>query len=326
MGQPVTGNSNGVKSQAETWATGLISLGHEVEKIGPWGHYAWQSFDLIHVFGFGLWLEIIPAIAGRTDSKIVLSPIMDTNRNHFLQKCASYCSIKFLHMTSPLHSLRRISKYISMYYVRSDYEMKYLTQSFDIKMNCIEKIPLSFRFKTGVNRKREDFCLHVSILSSKNKNVKRLIEAAIKYKFRLVLAGDSGTKQFGEELMQVVSKNKNIEYLGFVSEEKLIELYSIAKVFALPSLYEGVGLVALEAAALGTDVVLTNRGAPKEYYNGLAFLVDPNNTDEIGSTIVNVIAGHTHQPDLSNFIQYNYSNERVIKKLEHSYFQLTGRP
>lgn len=323
--QPVSGNSNGVKSQAETWASGLKSLGHEVEMINAWGHYDWQSFDVIHLLGFGTWLEIVPAIAARTDSKIVLSPIIDTNRSHFLQKCASYCGIEFLHMTSPLHSLRRVQKHISMYYVRSDYEKKYLTHSFDIDSSLIEIIPLSCRFKTTAPVEREDFCLHVSVLSSKNKNVKRLIEAAIKYKFKLVLAGNPGTEQFRRDLMEVVSKHDNIEYLGFLSEEKLVELYSKAKVFALPSVFEGVGLVALEAAALGSDVVLTNRGAPQEYYDGMAFLVDPLNVDDIGSTITGVIAGQTHQPELSSYVIDNYSNEHLIKLLERSYLEVARR-
>lgn len=323
--QPVSGNSNGVKHQAETWASGLKSLGHEVEMISPWGHYDWQYFNIIHLFSFGTWLEIVPAIAARTDAKIVLSPIIDTNRNYFLHKCASYCGLEFLHMTSHLHSLRRIRKHISMYYVRSDYEKKYLTHSFDIDASLIEKVLLSCRFKTTAPVERENFCLHVSILSSRNKNVKRLIEAAIKYEFKLVLAGNAGTEQFLRELINVVNKHDNIEYLGFLSEEKLIELYSKARVFALPSIFEGVGLVALEAAALGSDVVLTNRGAPKEYYDGKAFLVDPLDVDDIGSTITDVIAGQTHQPELSSYVKDNNNNESLIKRLESSYLNLLRR-
>ncbi len=323
--QPVSGNSNGVKHQAETWASGLKSLGHEVEMISPWGHYDWQSFNVLHLLCFGTWLEIVPAITARTDSKIVLSPIIDTNRNYFLQKCASYCGIEFLHMTSPLHSLRRVRKHISMYCVRSEYEKRYLIHSLDIDASLIEIIPLSCRFKTTTSLQREDFCLHVSILSSRNKNVKRLIEAAIKYNFKLVLAGNTGTERFRRELIEVVNKHDNIEYLGFLSEEKLIELYTAAKVFALPSLFEGVGLVALEAAALGADVVLTNRGAPKEYYNGMAFLVDPEDIDEIGKTIVDVIAGNTRQPTLSGFVVSNYNSEYLSKQLERSYFELIGK-
>lgn len=326
MGLTVSGSSNGVISQAVTWANGLRSAGHEVALIGPWGNYDWRAFDIIHAFGFGPWLDIVPAIAARTDSKIVQSPIIDTDRNYFLQKCASYCGVRFLHMTSPLHSLRSVRKHISRYYVRSEYEQKYLIKSFDINHERIEKIPLSCRFtekNTELNAPRENFCLHVSLLSSKNKNVTRLIEAAIKYKFRLVLAGSAGTDQCKREITEIVNNHDNIEYMGFLSDQELLQLYSRARVFALPSLFEGVGLVALEAGALGADIVLTNRGAPKEYYNGLAFLVDPNDVDNIGSTIADVLGGQTYQPHLSNFIVWNNSKERLISILEKSYFELS---
>ena len=122
--------------------------------------------------------------------------------------------------------------------------------------------------------------------------------------------------------MTIVNKNKNIKYLGYLSDEKLIELYSRAKVFALPSLFEGIGLVALEAAAMGCDVVLTNRGAPKEYYNGMAFLVDPLDVGDIGSTIVDVMSGNTCQPVLSNYINSNYSINDIANNLADSYLNL----
>lgn len=326
IGSTVSGKANGVVSQASTWANGLRTLGHRVEMINPWGHYDWRSFDIIHVFGYGAWLDVVSAIAERTTGKIVISPIIDSNRPYFFQKMASYCGLQFLHMTSPLHSLRNVGKHLSKYYVRSMYEGEYLIKFLGVSSKKINKVPLTCRFADvafDTAPPRGKFCLHVSILSSKNKNVKRLICAAIKYKFKLVLAGNPGTEQFKNELNEIIRNNKNIEYLGFVSEEKLIELYSTARVFALPSLFEGVGLVALEAAALGADIVLTNRGAPKEYYDGKAFLVDPNNMDEIGSKIIEVISGKTKQPCLREFIYNNFKNEQLVKVLEKSYLDLS---
>ena len=40
-------------------------------------------------------------------------------------------------------------------------------------------------------------------------------------------------------------------------------------------------MVALEAAAQGAEIVLTNDGAPKDYYKGRAYLVNPKSVDEI---------------------------------------------
>ena len=325
IGSAISGKFNGLRVQIATWSDGLEKIGHDVVLISPWGHYDWKAFDIIHVVGYGTWLEIVEAIKSRTNAKVVLSPSIDSNRAYFFMKLASYVGTKLLNITSPLHSLRSVDKFISKYHVRSEYEETYLVKSLGIDKSRIEKIPLSCRFagtKSYSKYSREDFCLHVSILSSENKNVRRLIQAAIKYKFRLVLAGSVGTNNFKRELEEAIASHENIEYLGFVSEERLLELYLRARVFALPSLFEGVGLVALEAASMGADVVLTDRGAPKEYYHGKAFLVDPIDIDEIGLTIERVIAGDTFQPKLKCFIHQNYNNSKLVQQLANTYSEV----
>lgn len=235
IGPTVAGHSNGIIRQAKSWANGLTSLGHQVELINPWGSYHWNSFEIIHLFGTGTWLDIVPHIAARTKAKLALSPIMDTNRHHITQRAASHCGIKALRMTSPLYALRKIQPYVTRYFARSEHERNHIAHSFNIKDSAIEIVKLSHRFAGSCNPNRDDFCLHVSILSSPNKNVTRLIHAAMKYKFRLVLAGSPGTDNFRRELLAALERNPNIEYHGFIHDEQLVELYSRAKVFALPA-------------------------------------------------------------------------------------------
>ena len=110
---------------------------------------------------------------------------------------------------------------------------------------------------------------------------------------------------------------------GFVSEEELLTLYNKAKVFALPSINEGVGLVALEAAVHGCNIVITNNGGPKEYYvNGLANLVDPYNVDDIGLNIMQSLENNNQQPALRNHILNNYSIDSCVDKLIESYYKV----
>lgn len=70
-----------------------------------------------------------------------------------------------------------------------------------------------------------------------------------------------------------------------ISDEELISYYKRFKVLGLPRLLEGAGMVALEAAAFGAEIVLTKLGVPKKYWQGHAELVDPYNTDEIGLAV-----------------------------------------
>ena len=163
---------------------------------------------------------------------------------------------------------------------------------------------------------KENFCLHFSRLRAENKNVKRLIEAAIKYNFQLKLGGILNGKDEEIWLHDLIDGHDNIEYIGLVSDEEMKDWYRRAKVFALPSLVEGVGMVALEAAGYGCEIVLTNIGAPKEYYEGRAELVNPHSVDSIGEGVVRCLNGQKNsQPELMRFIDQKYSIIAITKQI-----------
>lgn len=319
----LSGTSNGVYVQARSFASGLIRRGHEVLIAGPGETYDWNRFDVIHVFGYWGGMDVcVRLFRKRSSAKIVLSPIIDTNRSAFLSRLATFCQIPHLHMTSPWSSLKNCLPFADRWQARSEHEEFYVHAALGVPREKIDKVPLSVRSlqNSEPNADREAFCLHVSILSGPHKNVRKLIEAAIRYRFRLVLAGNPGDNDFLSWLRQIEKEHPNITVLGRVSDEKLAELYSKAKVFTLPSLFEGVGLVALEAAAAGCEIVLTNRGAPKEYYNGMATLVNPESIDDIGKKITGTLNGSVRfQPALADFIKSAYSENSVAEKLEKAY-------
>ncbi len=75
---------------------------------------------------------------------------------------------------------------------------------------------------------------------------------------RLFLAGSSGSRE-GDDILSKINKNRDcIEYVGPLSQEKLAELLRTADVFVLPSFYEGLPLVILEALACGCRIVVTD--------------------------------------------------------------------
>ena len=68
----------------------------------------------------------------------------------------------------------------------------------------------------------------------------------------------------------------NIHFVDHFPQEELIKYYQKAKVHILPSWFETCGLSTLEAAAMGCNIVITNRGYASEYYDGHAFYCDPS--------------------------------------------------
>lgn len=103
----------------------------------------------------------------------------------------------------------------------------------------------------------------------------------------MVLAG--GDLWLDKEIKTVISRlklDREIEMRGFVPREDLPALYSGAKAFISPSLYEGFGLPILEAFACGTPVITGNTGSMPEVAGEAAFLIDPFDTEEISQALV----------------------------------------
>lgn len=204
-------------------------------------------------------------------------------------------------------------------FARSEYEKKYLIDAYGASAESFEIVPLGLSYCDSFEKvNKENFCFHLSSLYQPRKNVVRLIQAARKYKFELVLAGTKGSDKDFAPLEDAIGNAKNITVLGRISEEKKKELYIRAKVFALPSVSEGVGIVALDAAHYGCDVVMTNFGGPKEYYNGMAEIVDPYDVDSIGKAIVKLMS-ISHQPQLKEYVDKEFSSDRIAEKLVKAY-------
>jgi glycosyltransferase involved in cell wall biosynthesis len=76
---------------------------------------------------------------------------------------------------------------------------------------------------------------------------------------------------------------------GFVEEEDLPVLYSMADAFVLPSLYEGFGIPLLEAMACGAPIVTSTQGSCPEVVDGAGVLVNPYDTSDIAEGIFKVL-------------------------------------
>jgi glycosyltransferase involved in cell wall biosynthesis len=101
------------------------------------------------------------------------------------------------------------------------------------------------------------------------------------------LAQDAKTK-FSRVIAEM-GLSGQVVLLGFVRQEELVALYNGADVFVYPSLYEGFGMPVLEAMACGTPTVTSSVGSIPEVAGDAALLVDPNNTEAIAQTILNVV-------------------------------------
>lgn len=320
-GTCLSGRSNGIRSQALAWKNGLEQGGHIVDLISSWEHYDWASYDVVHLFGSSdIWYLAMVKQLGKYTTNLVWSPICDEIASPKVQKIKTALGSKKLHIFSLPYIRKEAYKYFKRIFVRSEYEKNYLREAYHVPVDKICVIPLSLSY-TGIYRlegERKRQCLHISSIYQSRKNVIRLIEAAKKYSFDLILAGNKGSEQDFEPIRRAIDGNPNIKVLGFISEEEKIRLYQESKVFALPSIKEGVGIVALDAAHFGCDIVITKIGGPKEYYNGMAQIVNPYSVDSIGVGVLKALC-QTSQPQLKEYVDKNFMEDKTLNRLIKCY-------
>jgi glycosyltransferase involved in cell wall biosynthesis len=139
----------------------------------------------------------------------------------------------------------------------------------------------------------EKYILFVGSIEPR-KNLVKLLKAYlslpeyIKKNFKLLLVGFRGWEN--KEIIELLNKSKGaVNYLGYVKNEKLAELYRKASCFVYPSLYEGFGLPPLEAMACGCPVVVSNVSSLPEVCGDAAYYVDPTDTESIAGGIEKVL-------------------------------------
>ena len=142
------------------------------------------------------------------------------------------------------------------------------------------------------------FILYVGTLEPR-KNIFGLLQAFNKVKDKipqkLVVAGGKGWKF--SSIFDYIKQNSledSVVFTGYISQNDLPVLYSLAELFAYPSFYEGFGLPVIESMACGTPVITSNRSSLAEVAGDSALLIDPDSPNDIGEKLLNL----SNDPDL----------------------------
>ncbi|MEM0195016.1 MAG: glycosyltransferase [Thermoplasmatales archaeon] len=176
--------------------------------------------------------------------------------------------------------------------------------------------------KFRYNEDKENFYLFLGRLTNDKGIIELLKVSSILSDRRFKVAGVGPLRPVVEEYAR---KNKNLEYLGYVSEEEKIELLSKAKLLIVPSRAETFGVVYVEAMASGTPVVGSHEsreiGILRNGFNG--WTVAFGNENELAKKIAE-IEGMDLKPIIRNAFNSSrdYSIEKTTDALEKLYGEL----
>lgn len=147
----------------------------------------------------------------------------------------------------------------------------------------IKKVRAKYRIEseyivyTGIYKPRKN---HAALLRAFRSLLSEGLHAS------LVLVGPLNEgEQVLRRLAAELGISREVIFAGFVNEEELRALYSGARVYACPSLYEGFGFTVLEAMACGTPVVCSAETSLPEVAGDAALYADSRNPEEFGHAL-----------------------------------------
>jgi glycosyltransferase involved in cell wall biosynthesis len=119
-----------------------------------------------------------------------------------------------------------------------------------------------------------------------------------------------------------------IRFLGYVTDDDLLQLYNACDLFCFPSYYEGFGLPVVEAMACGRAVVCSNTSAVPEVADGAALLFDPYQPQEIARAMADMIRNpemRTRRERLSLQRATHFSWRQSARQTLEVYFEVAER-
>lgn len=174
-------------------------------------------------------------------------------------------------------SIAEILKKASMVLPNSVSEYRRITQTYNYnaKYHIVPNGIDAALFKRNCSAlKDKDLVLCVARIEG-IKNQLNLIKALNNTKFTLLLIGAYAPNQkaYYDECRNIAASN--VAFVEHIPQDELVKYYRQAKVHILPSWFETTGLSSLEAAAMGCNIVITDKGDAKEYFGTNAFYCDP---------------------------------------------------
>jgi glycosyltransferase involved in cell wall biosynthesis len=150
-------------------------------------------------------------------------------------------------------------------------------------------------FTPSQRKARSRYVLYTGVLRAR-KGLFDFIECA-KYvssaypDVKFVICGKGSFLDKLKEEARRLGVEKQMVFLGYVTRNKLVQTYQKATIHVVPSHYEGLPTVLLEAMSCGLPVVATDVGGNKEVIsNGVnGFLVPPKSPKVIARTILRLL-------------------------------------
>jgi glycosyltransferase involved in cell wall biosynthesis len=295
--------------QAVQTARALASIGVKADILLSNQTIAYDKYDLLHFFNITSPADILYH-SQKTKKPFVVSTILcnyseyDKNQRKGITSLLSYLpqnTVEYLKTTArwllgrdnlasrdylwkgQRKSILEVLAKTAMILPNSRSEAVRVTRAYPPKVNCNiitnGTDPVLFRYDPSV--KKDDLLVICVARIEGIKNQYNLIKALNNTPFTLLLIGAAAPNQmdYYRKCREIAATN--IKFINHIPQYELVNHYQRAKVHVLPSWFETTGLSSIEAAVMGCNIVITDKGDTVEYFGQDAFYCDASNPANI---------------------------------------------
>lgn len=311
----------------------------------------YSDFDFIHLFNICRPADLLGVIKAAKKPYVVSTVFVDfseAEKNHFkasrrlIYSVLGFNKMEYLKAIARIikghdkltdisyifkgqkKSIKKIIKGAKILLPNSQSEYDRLVKAYGIKQKH-RVIPNAIDIKTFSKNKKEDNSFdkfNNAVVSvgqiTPVKNQLNLIKALKDSKYRVFIIGSPSSNALGYYNKCKEEASSNIEFIPHLQQEDLVDVFKRAKVHALASWFETTGLVSLEAAYSGCNIVISNRGDQKEYFKEDVFYCEPTNISSITEAVHNAF-NEKFNSKLKKRIETNYIWEKTAEETYKAY-------
>jgi glycosyltransferase involved in cell wall biosynthesis len=313
----------------------LRELGAEVDVCLTHDAIDYRRYDLFHYFNITRPADIL-FHTGKTKKPFVLSPILIDYSEYDMHHRKGLSGLLLRHLSTDSqeytktiarwligkdkmkskgyllkgqrNSIRQILEKAALILPNSETEYQRLEEEYGVKKEyAVVPMGIDAGLFAGNDKIKKDNTVVLCAARIEGiKNQLNLIRALNGSKYTLLLVGSPAPNQksYYNECRSIAANN--IHFYDHVPQETLVGYYKMAKVHALPSWFETCGLSSLEAAAMGCNVMITDKGYTREYFGNDAFYCDPGDPASI-FTVIETAANSVCNKELQEKIFHQYT-------------------
>ena len=211
---------------------------------------------------------------------------------------------------------------------------KYVLNYDGIEIESFKKDFNREKIRKELNLRQEDKVVGMVAKLWEGKGHKYLLEAAVTIinkipNVKFMIVGDGYLRDYLLDYAKRLGISNYVIFTGF--RDDIPEITSIFDIACLPSLFEGMGRVLLEAQALGIPVVATSVGGITEVVkdNQTGILVNPADCHALATAIIRLLndeaLARKYQKAAREYIDEKFSARRMVENVDRVYSELTEK-